>query len=335
MKRGVPHIALLILILLGLSIYFCREDAKILGQERENGVFRLCASRFSFSECAPLQAEQQPRSGLEIRGSPRGEAAGKSSLADRGRDGKSSFLRCELPERGGFVLLAADKRVNSILGFSHKRAFSVDVALQSPGLSAWIRATREKIEDVRRRDTPQGPAQARAWAQLDSPGHTPEEASTDKSSPIQLYAPPHLLHTNWGQGCGYNVYLHDVKDCDQHCGKALASALNLAMAQLMKYYAHPEPYNWSAMTDGHSTAETARLIGDVHKALDTHHAIHSSCNATWIDFTKVYRDLAQPPQDHFHTNFCDENGYDEGWYRFDKAVLSRFAQLQVVYALRP
>lgn len=292
MKKWTSCITLL---LLGVSIYSCRDDSKALAQRREK------RAHFISAQAALALASKRllKRGGHALQGS---SATAKRSvkevlpIVDEG--GKTAFYAVNY-QGGGFVLLAADNRVEPILGFSDERAFTADPKQRPPTLSAWISAIQEKVEDIRSREIPQSPSMARAWARVDRSGYLPEGASADERRPIQLYGPPHLLHSSWEQGCGYNAQLPQLALCgDKHCGRGLVSTLNLAMAQVMKYYAYPKTYNWSAMADDHSTTETARLIGDVHSALDRRHTVHLDCDYTWIDFGKGM-DVPQIFEDYF------------------------------------
>lgn len=125
------------------------------------------------------------------------------------------------------------------------------------------------------------PAIAREWALLESgAGHAQSAAAAP--APLPPVVPP-LLTTTWDQTCNYNG--NCPADAGGYCGRTLTGCGATALAQVMKFFAHPDTgygshsytpagypvqsanfgttaYNWAAMPNSISSAnaEIARIM---------------------------------------------------------------------------
>lgn len=86
-----------------------------------------------------------------------------------------------------------------------------------------------------------------------------------------------FLQTTWDQEPGYNAYYPfiDTKQAPAGCGP-------VALAQVMKYYEHPNNFNWNAMSSDQPTDETARLLFDIAERCDAKY----SPKLTTVTFNK-------------------------------------------------
>lgn len=198
---------------------------------------------------------------------------------------------------GGFMLLAADKRVTPVLAYSETSTFPMNDPEGFPeGLVDWMSDVKEHVKAVRTKNEPPTEATKVAWGSLlQTVSRTTVKAgnqplSEDKSLrhfhfPMQEIVSP-LLKTTWNQGDGYNAMMPEMNCAKSfYNGRAPAGCVNIAMAQIMKYHRHPpfnksyqkyKSYNWNAMPDNYATKETAILIKDIGEAMVTTYACKGS-----------------------------------------------------------
>ena len=175
-------------------------------------------------------------------------------------------------EKGGFIVLSADKRAPEVLAFSEDQSFEKKVFEMSEempyGITIWIENIQNSISAFR----------------YDSFKY--EDNKTNNNYNITTYSneinvpaanTPYLLTTTWGQANGYNdslVYCNAPQ-------KMLAGCATVAIAQILKYHGYPNVYNWSAMYNNAATPETARLYKEI---VNISNATPNGCSSTSTTF---------------------------------------------------
>jgi hypothetical protein len=166
-------------------------------------------------------------------------------------------------EGGGFVVIAADKRIMPVMAYSEGGYY--DQQNKPYGLKMWEQVNQRGIKEVRVANIAPHKAVAREWARL--------QGDLDKLSSSRLPPPEDpgdtysqitkgpFLPVNWGQGCGYNALCPTVSSGGA-CGRAWTGCVATAMAQVMRYWRHPSRYNWDAMPVNWGNADVARLMSD-------------------------------------------------------------------------
>lgn len=94
-----------------------------------------------------------------------------------------------------------------------------------------------------------------------------------------------LLKTEWAQFDNYNDSLPDM-GCSENNGRPLAGCAVITIAQIIKYYRHPNTYDWDKMKDKESTPETAKLIRDIGKVIGVKYGCKGS-SASTLDASKL------------------------------------------------
>lgn len=178
-------------------------------------------------------------------------------------------------EGGGFMILSADKRVDPVLAYSETSTFPMNDPKGLPGgLVDWMTETKAYIQDVRMKNLPLTERMAAAW----EPKAIQQIVCNDPEIPIpgKGFPPGHknirigpLLTTTWDQDEGYNDFAPQMGCSNLENGRAYAGCATVAAAQVMKYYRHPDRYNWDAMPDGYSSPEIAKLLRDIGRASNT------------------------------------------------------------------
>ena len=125
----------------------------------------------------------------------------------------------------GFVIVAADDRVEPILGYSYDNDFAV--ANMPDHVRGWLGNYEKQIEAVAKSDLQPTPETQTKWARLKS-GQAMSSAKSGGSS----VGP--LLTTEWGQGWPYNAMCPE-----DHWGHALVGCVATAYAQVLNYWRHP------------------------------------------------------------------------------------------------
>lgn len=198
------------------------------------------------------------------------------SIVPLGKGDKPTYYIVNYTNNSGFVIIAADKRVNSVLAFSTESGFKLDNENMPGGLLEWMQETDSYITEVRE-------------SNVQSPAITTRSMMCNALSSVKLRAandgacfdyngsncPPEyqktetvlpLLKTEWHQMKGFNDLV--PKECGS--GKAPAGCVAIAMAQVMYYHKYPSFYNWAQMDPIFGGIEASRLIRDlgVKSALD-------------------------------------------------------------------
>lgn len=176
---------------------------------------------------------------------------------------------------GGFMLLAADKRVNPVLAVSETSTFPVNESLYPEGLVEWMTGAKSYVQRVRLKQTLLSEEMSAAWESSsiqkmaippkDSEMTPGDEGGGSGTCKDYYEAVEPLITTKWNQRNGYNALAPSL-GCDGN-GKAPAGCIAVAMAQIMKYHKFPRFYNWNAMPDNYATTETAKLMKDIGDAV--------------------------------------------------------------------
>ena len=128
---------------------------------------------------------------------------------------------------GGFVIVSACDLTSPILGYSESGAFNMENI--PDGLSYFLTGYGQSVdyaeENLKKADF----VIAQEWENLERCGKT----QTSKS--VVVYP---LIATHWDQDCYYNACC--PKDNNGPCGNAYAGCVATSMAQVMKYWNHPE-----------------------------------------------------------------------------------------------
>jgi len=192
-----------------------------------------------------------------------------------GKSDKPSFYIVNYKNDGGFLILAADKRVNPLLAFSYTGNFIVDYTEMPSSLVDWMQESHEGIEDLRKNGIPDSLQSRLRWGgdydpswnlceMQDILGPNPELCG--EYDPCEQIAEwkTSLLKTEWHQGSPYNSALDDCGCTGSDLyGRPPAGCVAIATAQVMRYYEYPKGYDYFY------TSEQARLVKDVGEALNT------------------------------------------------------------------
>jgi hypothetical protein len=154
---------------------------------------------------------------------------------------------------GGYVIIAADKRVSPILGYDSNGYFPHTGNL-SEGLINWLEVNHENMQSLRKNSKLKVPAGvAHAWAELVPASNTGRPISVNNmdNAPHPPCTPLYLsvtvgpyLTTTWGQGQPYNLLCPAGSYDGSHSPTGCVAT---AMAQVMYYWKAPAYYNWNSM----------------------------------------------------------------------------------------
>ena len=175
--------------------------------------------------------------------------------------------------QNGFVIVSADDRLPSVLGYSDNGCFDPDRTPEN--MKWWLGEYQREIK---------------AW--LPNAPETPEAVNIKRAVANRPAIAP-LLKTKWNQDAPYN------NNCPlDHSQRAVTGCVATAMAQLMKYHEWPErpvgsnagivfdgnPFNWKNMLDVYETgkytatqaAAVARLMRFCGAAVNMQYSYWSS-----------------------------------------------------------
>jgi PKD repeat protein len=182
----------------------------------------------------------------------------------------------------GFVIVAADDRVDPILGYSYDNNFAV--ANMPDHVRTWLGNYERQIEAVAKSNLQAEPTTQTKWARLKS-GQAMSSAKSGGSS----VGP--LLTTQWGQGWPYNAMCPidslAGESYHYHCPTGCVAT---AFAQVMNYWKYPErgrmgkcgntflneiTYHWDSMDVNHID-EISKLMYNIGVVLETSYGPYSS-----------------------------------------------------------
>jgi len=156
---------------------------------------------------------------------------------------------------GGYVILAADKRVQPVLSFSNTNSFKYSTNMH-PELLNWLKVNDKNMKIVQKHPELKAPKGVTAlWAEITGPavkGTTlslapPPPTCVVGDSIVGMVGP--LLQTRWGQGYPYNWLCPYNTSAYNYTGNYYdpTGCVATAMAQIMYYWQYPTSYNWAAM----------------------------------------------------------------------------------------
>jgi len=130
--------------------------------------------------------------------------------------------------KGGFIIISADRRTFPLLGWSDYGSSSPEDSGLPPALIEMIENWKEQIRYCRTQNLFPGDGVSDLWDKL-------EKGEFEGLNGTKDIVP--LLVTKWSQGCGYNAMC--PVDAIGPCGRALTGCVATAMAQVIRYNAHP------------------------------------------------------------------------------------------------
>ena len=130
--------------------------------------------------------------------------------------------------KGGFIILSAEKRAYPLLGWSETVFQTDDPAGLPPSLIEMLENWIDQIEFIRENDVPGSAVTDAMWEALEK-GYDIMFSGSKGVTP--------LLFTKWNQGCGYNALC--PVDSKGPCGRVVTGCVATAMAQVLRYNAHP------------------------------------------------------------------------------------------------
>lgn len=178
-------------------------------------------------------------------------------------NGNPYFHVFNFKEKGGFVIVSAEKNEHPILAYSEKGEF---IRKNAPyGIVYWIETTKESIDQIRQGKFDTKKQTTAEWAQIGRDykiarlQNEPEDPACREYSTSDIHGP--FLQTNWGQGCGYND-LVPANSSGLRCGHFPTGCVATAMAQVMRFWSFPSGYTWASMPNNWSDNEVARVMRD-------------------------------------------------------------------------
>lgn len=218
---------------------------------------------------------------------------------------------------GGFLILSASEKYYPVLAKSNVNAVNLDNA--PPQFLDWLDFTKNKIDDVNKspKDFEDKERVDVSWtnlkqeAQLLNLRNGKVGADCVGSITVPILVGP-LMNTAWGQGdatpanpngCGYNNLTPNVQNGCGPCNRALTGCVATVMAQVMRFWSHPNNYNWGAMNN--NPPGTAPLMRDIGVAVNMNYGCNSSAT-TYQAANTAFRNTFQYPSTLF-SNFYNRN----------------------------
>lgn len=137
-------------------------------------------------------------------------------------------------EGKGFVIVAADDRVQPILAYSFDNTFPTSL---NRDIAYWLQGYNDQIATAAKNDYAQRESVLQQWEKLMSTDLTyGKSANTKSDSTTDLTAVPAMLKTRWNQSDPYNKFC--PYDSLRH-DRTVVGCVATAMAQIMKYWNYP------------------------------------------------------------------------------------------------
>ena len=196
---------------------------------------------------------------------------------------------------GGFVIIAADKRVEPILAYSDNGHFLVTAKLPG-GLATWITKNDQNMQRLRKDTTLKIlPGIAKLWEtllpnnQIMFSGARAGSPCEDESYPTVIRGP--LISVQWGQNCTYN----DLCPVGPYgCNHTETGCVATAIAQIMYKHKVPASYNWNGMPLNSGNSDVASLIRNVGSAVQMVYTTNRESYPLNQDFSQGVRNLGYP-----------------------------------------
>jgi hypothetical protein len=191
--------------------------------------------------------------------------------------------------KGGFVIIAADKRLDPVLAFSETNRFNLQAKNISSGLVGWLANTDDAISNLRK-----GTVKIEKQISLKNkvmwtsdqkmiidPDPDPSEIANCTQEGMYSYESTTkgpFLTTTWGQNNGFNAYSPNIGCTSGQLPPT--GCVATSMAQILRYYQKPSSYNWASMSDYYATSEAARLMRDAGSAVNMDYGCDGSSAKT-------------------------------------------------------
>ena len=159
----------------------------------------------------------------------------------------------------GFVMVSGNQVLPPILGYSNRETFpSLDDAPEN--FAFWVRHYTEMIDYAIAEGLTPEPEVLLQWDEA-SQSVFPDKGHTTVNP---------LITTHWDQGCYYNEYCPETPGGwwggGGPCGHAYAGCVACAMAQVMKYWNHPEVgFGSHSYTHGTYGEQSANFAGTTYQ----------------------------------------------------------------------
>lgn len=188
---------------------------------------------------------------------------------------------------GGYIILAADRRVEPVLAYSETGSYQKSGVIPY-GLTIWLTKNYENMQQLRQHKELSAPAIVTTqWAELLGNQSNPATAQPTNPTasrplpPCQPYSNTQtggpLLATAWGQGCFYNDF---CPTGTYSCGHVPTGCVATAMAQVMYYYRFPSSFSWATMPTTTGNSSVASLMSQVGVSVGMHYSDVGSGAAT-------------------------------------------------------
>ena len=270
----------ILLFILGIVTFSCNKEEGINDSSKREPIEQskhFVSNKEASDIVSSIKFSTQENLSLRAKGVANSEKEVEDITPVPDDNGNTSYYIINY-KGGGFLILAADRRVDPVLAFSESNEFPVDPKEYPSGLVEWLANKKDLIKYVRYSINDQSEEIARAWQlseiqQILNPIKT--KNISKKAYPYNSYkvlGP--LLKTEWGQLDGYNNLLPTM-GCSGN-GRPSTGCVATAMAQVMRYYEYPKNYNWGAMNNHKGSYETQRLMRDIGKAVNMKYVCGSS-----------------------------------------------------------
>ncbi len=210
-------------------------------------------------------------------------------IADRA--GKTSLYVFNY-ERGGFLLLAADKRYQPLLAMSPTNDFAYDRENMHSGLLEWLDEMKENVHSLRNDGASQTVEMRQQWEHIGDVSRRPfpiddEGPGGGGGCEEWFIQRGPLLATSWNQWCtGFNDL---APTCSNWCGRVPIGCVATAMAQVIRYHEHPSTYNYGTMNNSSGGGDTPQLYFDAAESVDMDYGCDGS-GAQTADVDNALRD---------------------------------------------
>lgn len=186
-------------------------------------------------------------------------------------------------EKGGFLIVSADNRVNNILAYSAENPFPIGDEMDVPlGVKEWMDEYICLIDSVRKynitklqnehekhfpktkTEIPQG-LPLGEWGACNNDGQSEVRYCYENRQDLKPYHyyVPGFTHTIWDQGVGYNNLLDNMGCGSYSNGRPPVGCVAVAMAQLMRFFEKPSSFDWDSMDPRQGSYATQVLMKDI------------------------------------------------------------------------
>jgi len=167
--------------------------------------------------------------------------------------------------------LAADTRSIPVLAYSFDNSFDTSAEDYPGGLVEWLVYAKNQIKEIRAKELPQPEEFVEMWddVALGNVRFNPSNLSDCSLIPVIATIKEPLMQTTWNQRLGYNDNMplavpQYCSSIDSGNNRFYAGCVPVAIAQVIRYHEHPTNFNYGSMNDASGSAETRRLINDLH-----------------------------------------------------------------------